>query len=236
MKLGLRFFLRASGRGFTLVELLVVVVILGLLVGLGVPAINNGLEAGRSAKCVANLRAIGVAAQQFAAANNGRILTWDLYPLNRDGIDDRWFQGLASTIAGTNQEIQWNGPELDKIWSRLACPKVGEKYCSWSRATYAANSFQDPPWGHSLVLMQRIEKPSKTLYLVDGWVTFGAYPGVDLPDPGWPPPGNWPGGPPNGNIDRWIFFPHRGKCNGLFLDGHVESFSGRLPASAIRPP
>jgi prepilin-type processing-associated H-X9-DG protein len=185
---------------------------------------------------VANLRTIGVAAQQFAAANNGRILTWDLYPLNRDGIDDRWFQGLASTIAGTNQEIQWNGPELNRIWSRLACPSVGEKYCSWSRATYAANSFQDPPWGHSLVLMQRIEKPSKTLYLVDGWVTFGAYPGVDLPDPGWPPPGNWPGGPPNGNIDRWIFFPHRGKCNGLFLDGHVESFSGRLPASAIRPP
>ena len=236
MKLGLRFFLRASGRGFTLVELLVVVVILGLLVGLGVPAINNGLEAGRSAKCVANLRAIGVAAQQFAAANNGRILTWDLYPLNRDGIDDRWFQGLAPTIAGTNQEIQGRGQEVDKIWGRLACPKVGEKYSSWHKATYAANSFQDPPWGHSLVLMQRIEKPSKTLYLVDGWVTFAAYPGVDLPDPGWPPPGNWPGGPPTGNSDRWIFFPHRGKCNGLFLDGHVESFSGRLPASAIRPP
>jgi prepilin-type processing-associated H-X9-DG protein len=58
-----------------------------------------------------------------------------------------------------------------------------------------------------------------------------------LPDPGWPPPGNCtPDTPPAGQSDRWIFFPHRGKCNGLFLDGHVESFSGRLPASAIRPP
>jgi len=228
-----------AARSFTLVELLVVVAILGLLAGLGVPAIRKGMEVGRSAKCAANLRTIGVAVQQFAAEHNGRILTWGLYPQNQDGFYDEWFQGLAATITGGKQEIEGDPGELNKLWKRLSCPEVGEKYCSWHYACYAANSFQDPPWGHSRVLMQRIEKPSQTIYLVDGWVTFAAYAGIDLTDPGWPPPGNWPGGPlggpPKGNCDRWIYFPHGGKCNALFLDGHVESFSGRIPSKFIRP-
>ena len=226
-----------AARSFTLVELLVVVSILGLLAGLGLPAIRNGMEAGRSAKCVGNLRTIGVAMQQFAAANNGRILTFDLDPPDRDGIYDRWFQGLAPTLGNTSESIQGDGPALKKLWDSLSCPSCPKKYRSWEGSSYAVNYYQNPPGTPRFVRMLQVQKPSKTLYVADGWAFF--FSTTDITNPGWPPPGNWgadlAGGPPAGNADRWVFFPHNGKCNGLFLDGHVESFSGTIPTNVLSP-
>ena len=73
-----------------MVELLVVISIIGLLAGLGLPAINGAIQAGKKAEVAAMAESIKTAVNAFYAE-------YSTYPSNTSGKTDLAFLNLIST-------------------------------------------------------------------------------------------------------------------------------------------
>lgn len=92
---------RARRRGFTLVELLVVVAIIALLVGLLSPALAGARGTARSVVCLSNVRQLGVAWAVYGQDHDG----WAMPAAEFEGEavsgrDARWWFGSDGRVSG----------------------------------------------------------------------------------------------------------------------------------------
>ena len=85
-----RKFPKSKSSSFTLVELLVVISIIGLLAGLGLPAINGAMQAGKKAE-------VSAMAESIKTAVNAYYAEYSAYPSNASGKTDLTFLNLMST-------------------------------------------------------------------------------------------------------------------------------------------
>ena len=111
-------------RGFTLVELLVVVAIIALLISILLPAMKQAREAAQLVVCRSNLRQIGVAMFVYAAENHNHIPA----PLGTDYDSNQprttgtcWAEAIAPALG---RPITWDtdAAPLDIKIPVLACP------------------------------------------------------------------------------------------------------------------
>ncbi len=96
-------------KGFTLVELLVVVAIIGILAGLLLPAVLNARERARQGTCMNNQHELALGVLQYETAKQrlpgyvnsfaGRPLTWPVVLLADIGRSDLWEEARRGNLA-----------------------------------------------------------------------------------------------------------------------------------------
>ena len=120
--------------GFTLVELLVVITIIGMLVALVIPAINGAREAARRAQCTNNQKQIAMALlnnemrkQRFTGYTNvlaGKYAGWPvmiLPDIERRDLYDEWAQGnqvssyLELLVCPSDSPTSYDAPLLSYV-------------------------------------------------------------------------------------------------------------------------
>lgn len=129
----------AARRGFSLVELLVVTAIVGTLIALLLPALQQAREGGRRAQCLSQLRQIGIGLHSYHVASKafppgctepkGRRLAWSVYLLPFVEQSAVWRQADVSKgythpnnrIAGATQLPVYLCPST----ARLAPDRIG---------------------------------------------------------------------------------------------------------------
>jgi prepilin-type N-terminal cleavage/methylation domain-containing protein/prepilin-type processing-associated H-X9-DG protein len=121
--------------GFTITEMLVVMLVLALLVSLAIPVFSRQAARARQAKCLSNLRHIGEAALVYKAAEDNERLA----PLDADG----WATTLLPYLGDNPRALLC--PE-DEEYSSTGLPNIRVRIRSGGSPLYDADLFHVYPF------------------------------------------------------------------------------------------
>lgn len=92
----------SSNKGFTMVELLVVLVIIGILAAIGISSFTGFRDNAKSSVAMSEIKELerGIIAYVLEKGTYPAVATW-LTDLNREGLVDPWGQPYIYAVAGT---------------------------------------------------------------------------------------------------------------------------------------
>jgi prepilin-type N-terminal cleavage/methylation domain-containing protein/prepilin-type processing-associated H-X9-DG protein len=218
---------RIFKRGFTLVELLVVIGIIALLIAILMPALSAANAHAKTLKCASNLHAIGHAMQQYANDYKGKIPRGYNYDAGYLRGHILWAEAICKYL---NRPIevrdlsQARDGVLAQHFGRMEvyqCPVFPNDA---QPLDYVANSWIGGTGGDDIsIVIAKMPRSAEVVFLTEANVRMltDVFVYHDVWDPSHLPLDAQFRPQPEARVmndNR-----HRGKINVLFLDGHVVS-------------
>lgn len=202
-------------RGFTLVELLVVVSIIALLISILLPSLKRARDQARQTVCASNMRGLVMAVHTYATANDDHLVTVGLSHGGSVNEHAAWINTLRRDFG--NELLARCPADTSKHW-REPAPGTTDQL---RRTSYATNYYTIKPIAGQgpFDRLSLFKRPSATIYLVE-LAEEGQFAAADHVHPE-----NWLLDPPRKSKEEMEVEQHVKRANYAFIDAHVETLT-----------